>query len=155
MSPNGAGTVRRRYTRAAIAVLVLGLVAVSVFYFVYLPLNACPSASAEGYAFYVKVVSDAPTDSPVSGASVRASYLSSCVTGRGATTKTVSIRLPTLTTPASGVVMVSPAYGGSYSVSVDYGGHTYGFQAYVRPVTMTNLTLSLPSGTWNETYTNE
>ena len=146
--------MRARLRNIAITAVVLLLVGLSLFYFVYLPFTSCPDASAQGYAFYVKVVNDTSGGSPVSGASVSGSYISMCISGNGTTTKTDASKLPTQVTPASGTIM-EPADGGNYSIVIQYSGQKYTFDAYVRPIDTTTLTLSVPSGTWNETYTND
>jgi hypothetical protein len=149
-------TSHARLRNVAIAVVVSTLIGLSLFYFVYLPFTSCPGPSVEGYALYVKVVNDVPIASPVAGARVGGSYLSTCTIQAGSTTRTLTTTFPTQVTPAAnGTVTMMPVSPGNYSIVVQYNGQRYTFDTYVRPVNATNVTLSVPSGRWDVTYANE
>jgi hypothetical protein len=140
--------------RKTIVVVVLAAIGLSLFYFTYQPLlSSCPSASTNGYALYVRVVSDNPGGSPINGAMVGGSQIRTCVVA--GETKTATSALSPQATSTSGTIVIMPVSAGNYSIVVQYNGREYTFDAYVRPVDTTNLTLSVPSGLWNETYVNE
>ena len=149
-------TSRAHLRNIAIAVIVSTLIGLSLFYFVYVPFTSCPGPSVEGYALYVKVVNDGPAGSPVAGARVGGAYLSTCTIQGNGTTKTMTSALSTRVTPAAnGTVTIMPVNPGNYSIAVEYNGEKYAFDTYVRPIYATDVTLSVPSGIWNVTYTNE
>jgi hypothetical protein len=149
-------TSRVHLRNIGIAVIVSTLIGLSLFFFVYVPFTPCPGPSVEGYALYVKVVNDVPTGSSVAGARVGGSYLSTCTIPGSGTTKTMTSALSKRVTPtANGTVTIMPVNPGNYSIIVQYNGEKYTFDTYVRPIYATNVTLSVPSGVWNVTYTDE
>jgi hypothetical protein len=88
----------------------------------------------------ISVINDG-TKKPVEGVTIYGTGNDSC--GTFAVDRSV--------TPANGSIIV----GGSvaqYFLVADYAGNNYSFTTYVRPVTTTNLTLSVPSGNLNVAY---
>jgi hypothetical protein len=161
--PPLTGRFKNKRTIALVGTIIAVLLAGSI-YFVSNSYPPCPSNSVEGFALYVKIVAD-NTGSPISGAQISGQYhdVRECTQSSsfGGTTTLIThtyvgtTQLPALVTPENGTITIVPAYVGNYTIVVQYGGRTYSVPGNVHPIWATSLTVSLPSGRFNQTYIQE
>jgi len=145
-------TMKRKSSRSALGSVVIAAILACVaavgllsYFFIFIP--PCPNQSADGLAFYVHVISDRSNDS-VAGAIVSATTIVTCASDSGSVTHTQTDKLPESQTPTNGIVEYLSPGAGVYSVAVDYMGRSYAANVTISPLQMTNLTLSIPSGTY-------
>ena len=135
-------------------VIVLGLVAlvavVGAYWYVILIVPACLS-SVQGYALYIHVVKDS-TAMPVPGATVSSLQINDCGNSNGSIFTTQTFALTDMVTPANGTVRVASPPAATYSVTVHYSGSSYNTEFTVAPLNITSVTISIPSGRANVTY---
>jgi len=155
---------KRRWETIAAALVVLLVGGGSFYYLQVSGVPPCPSSSVQGFALYVKVITD-NTNATISGAQVTATFhdFRECVqtsvvggtTMSSSLTYSTTVQLPAQSTQENGSVTIVPAYVGNYSITIQYEGQTFNTVANVHPIWATLLTVSLPSGKANQTYINE
>ncbi|MGA2876052.1 MAG: hypothetical protein ABSE82_11015 [Nitrososphaerales archaeon] len=147
---------KRAISRILISIIVIVFILVatigtwSVSYFTSGP--ECGAISVEGQAMYIHIVEDS-TNSSIAGARLSASTIVTCSPNSTPTTTfTQTDRLPSQTTSSNGTItFVSPPVA-LYSVVVHYSGSIYNTTVNVRPLVVTNVTISIPSGRTSISY---
>lgn len=149
--------VAKKDTRAisrVFVVIVLALVAlvavVGAYWYVTRIVPACLS-SVQGYALYIHVVRDS-TSTPVSGATVSSFQINDCSNSNGSIFTTQTFALSDMVTPANGTVRLVSPPAATYSVTIHYSGSSYNAEFTVAPLNITSVTVSIPSGRANVTY---
>jgi hypothetical protein len=104
--------------------------------------------SVEGYAVYVRVVSD-DSGRPIAGADVSGIEENVCGPSHRSYI-TYSQTINAVPTPANGTVILSAAFE-QYNVTVGYSSSTYSFTLNLAPMKILNATLYVPSGRLNTT----
>ena len=108
----------------------------------------------EGWAFYIKVVSDA-SKSPVSGVKINARTYVHCGSTLDNTNESSLIEMGTtysLATSANGTVQLPTAGVDGYLFTVFSSGRSYPFETFLPPGLITNATISVPSGNMSISY---
>ncbi len=110
----------------------------------------CGSITGQPGGSFLRILSDS-TLAPVTGAVVTATLNPMGCIRNGVESPANAVTTQTFTTNGTEWMPLDTNNGANYSFTVEYSGHSYTFTAGLRPVSLTCITLYVPSGRTNST----